>query len=75
MQRGRTYDSLYQKMRIEKRKSQNSFILKDKYENRQNCDQCGISNGQTIPKLPNFWNFDSFPNLGNSENLLIFQFR
>ena len=33
----------------------------------------GISNGQTIPKLPNFWNFDGFPNWKNSENLLIFQ--
>ena len=30
---------------------------------------------QTIPKLPDFWNFDIFPNLENSENLLIFQFR
>ena len=60
-------------MKIEKRKSLNSFISKDKYENQQNCEQCGISNGQTIPKFPNFWNFDSFQNLKNSENLLIFQ--
>ena len=60
-------------MKIEKIKRRNSFISKDKYENRQNCEWCGISNAQTIPKFVNFLNFDSFPNWKNSENLLIFQ--
>ena len=51
-------------MKIEKIKRRNSFISKDKYENRQNCEWCGISNGQTIPKFELKF-----------VNLLIFQFR
>ena len=62
MQNGRTYESLQQKMKIEKIKRRNSFISKDKYENWRNCEYCGISNRQIIPKFTNFWNFDSFPN-------------
>ena len=27
------------------------FISNDKYEIWKNCEQCGISNGRTIPKL------------------------
>ena len=38
------------------------IYIKGQYENRQNCDWCGISNGRTIPKCANFWNFDNFPN-------------
>ena len=49
------------------------FISKGKYENRENCEWCGISNGRSIPKFANFWNFDSFPNFQNYENLLIFR--
>ena len=60
-------------MKIKKRKSLNSLISKDKYENRQNCEQCGISNEEIIQKFPNFWNFDSFQNVKNSENLIIFE--
>ena len=37
----------------------NWFIFNGKYENWQNCKQCGISNGRTILKLPilgvKFW--------------------
>ena len=62
MQNGRTYESLQQKMKIQKIKRQDSFISKEKYENWQNCENCRISNGQTIAKFTNFWNFDSFPN-------------
>ena len=54
-------------------KHRNSFISKGKYENRQNCEWCGISNGQTFPWYVNFFNFDNFPNWKNSENLLVFQ--
>ena len=49
-------------MKIEKIKRRNSFILKGKYENRQNCKCCGMSNGQTIRKCVNFLDFDSFRN-------------
>ena len=38
------------------------YIKEGQYENRQNCEWCGISNGRTIPKFVNFWNFDNFPN-------------
>ena len=48
-------------MKIDKIKRRNSFVLKGKYENRQNCEWCGISNGRTILKISNFWNFDGFP--------------
>ena len=37
------------------------FISKGKYENRQNRECYGISNGRTIPNLANFWHFDYFP--------------
>ena len=30
------------------------FISNGKYENQQNCQCCGISNDQTIPKFVNF---------------------
>ena len=43
-------------------------------ENRQNCEWCKISNGGTIPKFTNFWNFGSFSQWKKSENLLIFLF-
>ena len=59
-------------MKVEKIKRRNSFISNGKYENRQNCEYCGISNGQAIPKFANCWNFDSFPYSKNSENLLFF---
>ena len=36
--------------------------IKGQYENRQNCEWCGISNGRTIPKLAHFWNIDNFQN-------------
>ena len=55
-------------MKIEKIKRRNSFISKSKYENRQNCEWCEISNGQTILKFVNFLDFDSFPNWKNFEN-------
>ena len=42
------------KMKIVIIKRRNSFILKGKYENRENCESCGISNGRTIPKLAHF---------------------
>ena len=45
--------SPHYKMKIEKIKRRNSFISKGKYENRPICENCGISNRQTIPKLAN----------------------
>ena len=51
-----------QKMKIEKIKRRNSFVSKGKCENQQNCEQYGISNGQTIPKFASFLNYDTFPN-------------
>ena len=41
--------------------------IKGQYENRRNCEWCGISNGRTIPKFANFWNSNNFPN--QKENL------
>ena len=41
---------------------ENKIYIKGQYEIRQNCEWCGISNEQTIPKFANFWNFDNFPN-------------
>ena len=41
---------------------ENKIYIKGQYENRQNCQWSGISNGRTIPKFANFWNFDNFPN-------------
>ena len=75
MQNARTYESLQQKMKIEKIKRRNSFISNGKYENRQNCEQCGISNAQAIPKFAHFRNFDSFTNSKNSKIFKTFQFR
>ena len=46
----------------------------DNYENKQNCEECGISNGRTIPNFFNFLNFDNVPNRKSYEkfvNLLI----
>ena len=40
---------------------------------RQNCEWCGISNRRTILKFAHFYNFDSFTNSKNFENLLIVQ--
>ena len=37
---------------IGNKKWENWFISNGNYENWENCEQCGISNGQTIPKLP-----------------------
>ena len=42
--------------------TENEICIKGQYENQLNCEWCGISNGQTIPKFSNFWNFDNFPN-------------
>ena len=67
---GRTCKSQYNRKWKLRR---NSFISKGKYDNRQNCKGREISNGQTIPKFANFWNFDSFPNWKNSEILKNFQ--
>ena len=41
---------------------ENEIYIKSKYKNWQNCEWCRISNGRTIPKIANFWNFDDFPN-------------
>ena len=62
-------------MKIKKIKRRNSFISEGKNENRQDWEWCGISNGRTITKIVYFLNFDSFPNLKNSEIFFIFQFR
>ena len=51
-----------------------SFKIK-KYPHTLENENCGISNGQTIPKFANFGNFHNFPNWKNSENLLVLQFR
>ena len=59
--------------KIENKKWDNWFISMCKYENWQNCEECGISNGQTISKFANFLVLDSIPNWKNSNNLLIFQ--
>ena len=40
----------------------NEIFIKEQYENRQNFKCSRISNGRTIPKFANFWNFDNFPN-------------
>ena len=49
--------------RLNLRKSlQSKMKFISKYENWQNCEWCGISNGRTIPKFANFWNFDNFSN-------------
>ena len=49
-----------QKMKTEKIKRRNSFISKRKYENWQNCEKYGISNGQKILKFANFFKFRQF---------------
>ena len=41
---------------------ENEFYIKGQYENRQNCEWCGISNERTIPKISKSLNFDNFPN-------------
>ena len=38
------------------------IYIKGQYENRPNCEWCGISNERIIPKFANFRNFDNFPN-------------
>ena len=43
-------------------KIENEIHIKGQYENRRNCEWCGISNGRKIPKFANFWNSDNFPN-------------
>ena len=40
---------------------ENEIYIKGQYEKRQNCKWRGISNGRTIRKFSNFWNFDNFP--------------
>ena len=37
------------------------------YESHYNTNRCGISNGRTVQKFANFWNFDNFSN--QNENL------
>ena len=41
-------------IKIERLKRRNWFISKGKYKIQQTCETCGISNGQTIPKLQIF---------------------
>ena len=41
---------------------ENEIYIKGQYENRQIFECSGISNGRTIPKFANFWNFDKFYN-------------
>ena len=60
-------ESLQEKMKIEKKKRRKSFISNGKYESQRNCEWCGRSNGEMIPKFANFWNFDSFANLKKME--------
>ena len=47
---------------------ENWFISNGKYENWENCEQCGILNGRTIRKLPilraKFWFFQMEKILG-----------
>ena len=65
---------LQYEIKFEKLERRNSFISKNKYENWQNCDKCGISNGRTIPKLPIFGAKLWFLNWKKSRNFSIFQF-
>ena len=51
-------------MEIELKCFYNTYTIS---KNRQNCELCRISNGRTIPKFSNFWNFDSIRN--KKENL------
>ena len=48
---------------------ENEIYFEGQYENRQNYKWCGISNGRTIPKYANFWNFHNFPNQKENLNL------
>ena len=38
------------------------ILVKKKFHSLSRLEWCEISNGQTIPKFANFWNFESFPN-------------
>ena len=42
-------------IKIEKLKRRSWFISTGECENWRNCEYCGISNGQTIPKFANFF--------------------
>ena len=62
-------------IKVEKLKRRNWFISKGKYENYwQNWEECGISKGRTIPKLPNFRAKLWFSKLKKSRNSLNLQF-
>ena len=62
-------------IKVEKLKRRNWFISKSKFENWQNCEKCGISNGWTIPKLPIFGAKLWFSGLKIFWNFIIFQFK
>ena len=44
------------------------FTSNGKYENRQSCEWCGISNGRIISKFSNFWNFDNIKEINENSN-------
>ena len=52
--RSNVEQAILQVTNVENQNWENWFISKGKYENWQNCELCGVSNGQTILKLPIF---------------------
>ena len=54
---------------------ENEIYINGQYEIRQNCKNCGRSNGRTIPKISEFWNFDNLPNEKENLNSKSIQFR